>query len=370
MQLSEAPILGLQGLFILNSKVWRNSVPQNDRCDRDIVTVKYVVKLVKKFILLSIPLILISVYTGLNMMGCLSVEYPMWAEEKDYVNQPSGEGESPEILIIGDSRAKSGIIPGMIREDGSVYNIAIGGATGLEMYYAVRNYLKSHEAPEQAIVIFAPYHFCEMDNWGQTLYYDYLTIPELMEAEKEGFKHRDKSLHYQGWISDLISFKLRLPNKYLDAVYTSRFGGNLSKNLEKYDSVRKDFGYTVFGEAEETHDLNYETHHPEFDLSPTMDSYYIKLLDLLNSNGVRVTIAQAPVNASSEEVITEEFKEGFSGYMEKISERYPEFTVEKEMPVYDDSFFGDNNHLNRRGAEKYTAEFVMRYHIDKNGGSV
>ncbi len=311
--------------------------------------------------ILSIPLVIVCVYTGLNFMGCLSVEYPMWAEEKDYVNQPPVDGRSAETIIIGDSRAKSGIIPGLIRDDGSVYNIAIGGATAMEMYYAAKNYFKSHGKPERVVVIFAPYHFCESDNWGQTLYYDYLSLPELFEVEKEAFIYKDDNVHYPGWIADLISFKLRLPNKYLDAVYASRFGGNLDKNLEKYGSVRKDLGYTVFGEAEETHDLNYETHHQEFDLSPLMDLYYIKLLGFLKDEGVEVIAAQAPMSASSSEALSDGFREGFASYMEKVADRYPEFTVETEIPVYEDSCFGDNNHLNRRGAEKYTLEFKGKY---------
>ena len=327
---------------------------------------KYVSRLIKNLILISIPLILICVYTFIYPMSYMAVEYPMWAEEKNYVNQPqkaSNQASSPATLIIGDSRAKSGIIPSELAEDGSVYNISIGGASTVEMYYAVRNYLKNHEAPEKAFVIFAPYHFCELDNWNQTLYYNYLSLPELMEAETNALKMQDKNIHYTGWLPDILSFKLRLPNKYLDAIYTSRLGQNLNENREKYDSVRRDLGYTAFGEDEENNEVSYEVHCPSFDLSPMADHYYIKLLDTLKDAGVRVIVEQAPVNPASDEQITEEFREGYRSYLEKTTKDYPGITVEKEIPVYDKNCFGDNNHLNRRGAEKYTAMIREKYRL-------
>ncbi len=319
---------------------------------------KTLLHLFKNFMILSIPLILISVYTSFNLMGCLSVEYPMWAEEKSYVNLNNPKGMDADMLIIGDSRAKSGVIPSEIRDDGSVYNIAIGGTTSIEMYYAVKNYLKSHAAPSEAVVIFAPYHFCDIDNWGQTLYYDYLSVPELMEAESMALKTGEDKVCYPGFLSDILSFKLRLPNKYLDAVFSSRFGGNLADNRAKFDSVRKDLGYTAFGEAEGNDELNYETHHSEFDLSPLMDGYYKRLLKLLDDNGVKVKILQVPVNQASSEAISPEFLTGFRAYMSEIQSLFPNFSVETEIPVYENSYFGDNNHLNRRGAEKFTREFL------------
>ncbi|MCR4589213.1 MAG: hypothetical protein K5668_00135 [Lachnospiraceae bacterium] len=316
-------------------------------------------RLLKNFILLSIPMVLVSIYTFVNPMGYMSVEYAMWAEERDALKS---DVSAVDTLIIGDSRAKSSVIPAEISGEGDVYNIAVGGATSIEMYYAVREYLKNHAAPERAFVIFAPYHFCDIDNWQQTQYYNYLSLPELAETECNAVKYAEYRISYRGALADALSFRLRLPNKYMDALISARGNGNLQENRAKYESVREEAGYTAFGEDEYNDELNYEAHKTEFDLSPMVDSYYRKMLDLLYSSGVEVIIEQAPVNRASDKETDENFYQGYASYMNDIEKSYPGTVVVKDVPVYDNSCFGDNNHMNRRGAEKYSRELAAKYY--------
>ncbi len=318
------------------------------------------IRLLKKFILLAIPLMLVCAYTFLNPMGYMSLEYPMWVEEKDAVHGPFGSSE-PEILVVGDSRAKSGIIPKEIVEDGSIYNIAIGGSTAIEMYFAVKNYLKNHRAPEKVLLIFAPFHFTEMDNWDQTLYFNYLSAAEVLEVKKDAVRYGTKKVNHNGSFADLLSFSLRLPNKYMDALITSRFNGNRAANLKKYAAVREDGGYTAFGEDEYNDGLSYETHKEDFELDPLVDEYYIRLLDLLKDEGIDVIIEQAPLNTASHEAIRDEYFTDYDDYMQGIADRYPSFSVVRGVPEYDNSCFGDNNHLNRRGAEKFSREIKEKW---------
>lgn len=321
---------------------------------------KTFIKLLKKFILLAIPLVLVCVYTFLNPMGYMSLEYPMWVEERDAVHKSFAERD-PRTIVLGDSRAKSGIIPKEIETSGDIYNIAIGGSTGIEMYFAARNYLRNHKAPERALVIFAPFHFTEMDNWDQTLYFNYLSAAEVLEVKRDALKYGTKKVNYNGSLADLLSFSLRLPNKYMDALVSSRFNGNREANLKKYASVREDGGYTAFGEEEYNDGLSYETHKEDFELDLLVDEYYLKLLDLLRDNGVEVIIEQAPLNTASHEAIRDEYFADYDRYMQGIRERYPTFSVETGVPEYDNSYFGDNNHLNRRGAERFSKEIKEKW---------
>lgn len=307
-------------------------------------------KLIKNLILISVPLIMISLFAAIFPMRYMAIEYTMWREESEYVKN----GEAADLLILGDSRAKSGILPEMI--DAKAYNAAIGGSTSIEMYYAFKDYLNNHEAPSKAVIIFAPYHFCEMDNWQQTLYYNYLSLDELAEVELEAFKKKEKAVHYPGWFTDLISFKLRLPNKYLDAVYQAKFLGNYAANIDKYNSVRTDLGYTEFGNENGNDGLNYETHHESFDYSALIIYYYDKLLSLLEENGVRTYIIQSPINEASGKVITDKFWDGYKEFLTDMKNKHVDLYMEYDVPVYDNIYFGDNNHLNRKGAQKFTEE--------------
>ncbi len=379
------------------------------------INMKTLLKLLKNFILLSIPLLIIIAYTFARPMSYMAVEYTMWQEEKDFVHGkagfetaesgPSGDTssanpaedtgisssqktnsesseaagvkgagngdleqeEGPErihTLILGDSRAKSGIIPEVLGGgDGQgIYNMAIGGATAIEMYFALENYLECHQAPENAIIIFAPYHFCDIDNWQQTLYYNYLSLPDVLQVEMDAIRlGENESIRYPGSIGDFVSFRLRLPNKYLDAIYQAGIHGRAPENQMKYDSVRADRGYTEFGDEKGNDGLNYETHHSYFDYSPLVLYYYDKLLSLCEEKGIHVIIEQSPINQASHEVMQEAFTEGYQEFVRSVADRHPSFTVISEVPVYDNLYFGDNNHMNRSGAEIFSAALSETY---------
>lgn len=318
---------------------------------------KSCVKLFLKFIILGIPLYAFMLYTLLYPMNYMPIEYSMWREEKDYVESSA----NAKTLIIGDSRAKSGIQP-LLLEDENTYNMAIGGSTPIEMYYALEEYLSHNEAPERAIIIFAQYHLCDIDNWGQTQTYNYLSGDELLEVYLTALKNNETKLLGDHFFTDTLSYKLRFPNKYLSSIYNARFNGRYTENKNKYDSVRADRGYTVFGEDEGNDGVSYETHHPEFDSSKTVLLYYDKLLNLCKDNGISVIIEQAPLNETSTAQVSEDFLSGYEQFLQEIEQKYPEFTVVHEIPEYENMYFGDNNHLNKRGSAVFTQYIRDKYY--------
>ena len=309
-------------------------------------------KLALKFILISIPLIIICIIAYIIPMSYMSQEYVLWKEEKDYVNN-SDSGKVRNI-IVGDSRAKASIIPEMLDAEGKLYNIGIGGATSIEMYYAVNNFINVHGAPETAVVIFAPYHFCDIDNWDQTLFTNYLTVPETISVYADALRFGEGAIAKKGALTDMISFRLRLPTKYLAQMYEAHFTGYEDINTQKYEQIRKDRGYCEFGSDDENDGESYEVHHEDFDSSDMVLYYYERLIGELSSNNTRIYILQAPVNEVSSKAIHPEFVKGYQEFLEDIKEKYPDIYLMKDIPEYDNGYFGDNNHLNRRGAEKYT----------------
>ncbi len=316
---------------------------------------KTVVNLIIKLLILGIPLYVLMLYAFLCPMKFMPIEYTMWQEEKDYV----AAGESVDTVIIGDSRAKSGIIPEILMEDeswGKVYNIAVGGATPIEMYYALKGYIENHGAPERAMIIFAPYHFCDIDNWGQTMSFNYLSAPQLLEVYAQAVKCGETEKLGDHFFTDELSYRLRLPNKYMDSIYNARIFRRSAENQGKYDSVRADGGYTEFGSEHGNDGQSYETHHPEFDSSQLVVDYYFRLMDLCEENGIDTHIVQAPMNETSTELVTDAFLAGYRDMLAKVMEEHPTFGVEMDVPEYNNKYFGDNNHLNREGAENFTAE--------------
>lgn len=308
-------------------------------------------KLFRNFILISIPLIVLCVLAFALPMCYMSVEYVMWDEEFENSASPYIDADT---LIIGDSRAKSSVLPALLHED--TYNIAIGGATPIEMYYAVENYIEHNGAPKNAVVVFAPYHFCDIDNWDQTLYFNFLSAEEILEIYMKARESDDPIVAKKGRIPDMISYRLRLPSKYLAQMYESKFVGNKEANRAKFDSIRADLGYCEFGSADGDDGHTYEVHHETFDYSPLVVYYYEKLIAMLHDNGVNVIVAQPPINQASADALHHEFTDGFRDYMQDVAFRYPDMEVISEIPVYDNKLFGDSIHVNRHGAEVYTKE--------------
>ncbi len=308
-------------------------------------------RLFKNFILISIPLMVLCALAYILPMSYMTVEYVMWNEEFENSAKPYIDAKT---LIIGDSRAKSSVLPGLLHED--TYNIAIGGATPIEMYFAVENYIEHNGAPENAVVVFAPYHFCDIDNWDQTLWFNFLSVDEIAEIYMRGLKTHDPIVTCKGRIPDMISCRLRLPSKFLAQMYESKFVGRKEENRAKFDSIRADLGYCEFGSADGDDGETYEVRHETFDYSPLVVYYYERLIDMLEENGVNVIIAQPPINQASADALHQEFADGFSAYMKDVAARHPDMEVMSEICVYPNSLFGDSIHVNRKGAEVFTKE--------------
>jgi hypothetical protein len=51
----------------------------------------------------------------------------------------------------------------------------------------------------------------------------------------------------------------------------------------------------------------------------------------------------------------------YSAYLESLAAEFPGVVVNTEIDVYPDDCFGDHEHLNARGAERYTQSLVERY---------
>ena len=313
-----------------------------------------------KLLLLLIPVIILSVYCAVTPLSYMPAEYAMWQQEKDYVggrlDSSDKEAEDPDILILGDSRAKSGIIPEQLRTDKSVYNMAIGGATPVEMYFALEKYLDNHDAPEQIIMIFAPYHFCQLDNWGQTMSFNYLDTADYIEVYRNAYRFGEADKLSAAKLFDVISYKLYLPNKTMAHLYDAHFFGNKEANMQRYADLCDNRGYTAFGTNDGDDGLNYDTHFDWFDDSKLIGFYFDKLLALCHDNNIELTYVQSPINEASAEVIRGEFVHGYNSVTFRALDKYGYEYKKERLPVYDNAYFGDANHLNYEGAKKFTGE--------------
>lgn len=77
---------------------------------------------------------------------------------------------------------KAAVRPSLM-PDIKIANLAVGGGTTVESYYALRSYIKNHGAPSIVVIGYHSFHYVVQDtNVTRTLYFNYLTVPELRDG--------------------------------------------------------------------------------------------------------------------------------------------------------------------------------------------
>ncbi|NLG04363.1 MAG: hypothetical protein GX567_11140 [Clostridia bacterium] len=309
-----------------------------------------------KCVLAALPLIVLCLYTTLNPFGYMDQEYPSWHYERTMARSANGY----DTLVIGDSTAKAGMIPDVLGED--VINLSMGGATPIEIYYAMEHYLDTHEAPAHVFIMFTPYHYSFLDNfWQRTMYFNYLTTQETLELFQTAKQNKDEEILSPNYQVDALAYRLRLPNKYLPAMINSRLIGRSDSNHEIYAQLIDSRGQSYFGTLDGCSDRNYESNYTALNLSPTVDIYMRRLLDLCTEHQINVIVEQAPMNTTSYEHLDPVYKQEYSDYMKLLKSDYPAITINTEIEHYEDTYYGDASHLNEKGAHKFSGEMCDKY---------
>ena len=343
-----------------------------------------IVKFLAKCILASLPLLAVVIFAAANPMCYMDEEYPAWRYTMDTVDNA---GCGADVLILGDSRAMADLIPEVISgellgdESAAIENLAVGGATTIEMYCFLERYLEHNEAPETAVVMFAPFHYSYIDNYKtRTTYFNALTLPQLIrllkdakEAELENsaasYAPADLSASYcavkfEDYIPYTISARLFMPDVYLPAMLNARLIGRKSLNTAAYDNLRASHGQGYFGTLDGCSDAAYEasyTQMSEDDNAYLLKSYADRLLKLLYDNGVKVILAQPPMNETTYDSLDANYVNQYRDYITTLCEAYDNVIFEDMPQRYDNEYFGDASHLNEKGAVKFSKEFAEKY---------
>lgn len=321
-------------------------------------------KFILKCILALVPFFIFMIYAGLFRMFYMDSEYPSWKYTKDVqskiISPVSDEEDS--VLILGDSRAMADLDPCILGDN--VVNLAFGGATSIEMYYTLNEYLKNHSAPKAVLIYFAPFHYSYMDNfWTRTAYFHHIDSKEAAEVYIAGKKCASETINSENF-TKLISTGLYLPDTYLPAISNAKIFMRFSENKSAYSRLCLANGHDYYGTADGCSDLNYEASYET--MRKTGDyalifQYMNKLLSLCETNGIDTYIDQVPMNEASYNSLNPEFVKSYREYMQDIANGHPECTVYTDIPCYRDDYFGDSSHLNQTGSAIFSEEIKNKY---------
>lgn len=284
-------------------------------------------------------------------------EYPVWMQQKDYINKIN---DKKEVLCLGDSRMKADLMPKLVDE--SVYNMALGGSSPIEMYYTLLNYMKYHPIPKAVIIGFAPLHYSSLDmRYKRNFYFHYFNYNEMLESQEQIFRSNNvpTKIQYKELV-ELHNYALRSPYKYYKTLILSKMQ-RINSYKSMYDSCAKSRGHMYFGQEEKNNIMNQEAHLSNFTVLQSNDFYMRKLLLLCIYNDIPVYIEQLPMNLASYEAINKSgYYIQYQKYMDELA-KISGVIVNKEIPCYSDDMFGDNSHLNRKGAKIYSTYFKKKY---------
>ena len=316
------------------------------------------------------PVIVFIIYTVVLPFGYMDEEYPSWKYTKDIENgreKLSEQGTLDAItLILGDSRAMADFIPEEM--DKGVYNLAVGGATGVEMYYTLKHYIENESVPENVIIMFAPFHYTYMDNfWTRTVYFHHLAPGEAIRVYCEGKCLGSNAVcERKKGLSSIISMYLCFPDSYMPAVINSGFIGRYRANSEAYDELALSRGHGLFGTDDGSSELNYEANYTGLDTErdyAILKLYIERLLTLCRVHEIRTILIQPPMNEASFKMLNDDYISQYSELIESLKDIYPEAEISSMIPCYDNGLFGDSSHLNEKGAIIFTKEFMNEYDL-------
>ena len=323
-----------------------------------------------KTLVVFIPVILVWVFLAAFPAVYMDGEYSYYTQCKDY---RLGKTELPasDILILGDSRAKSALLPKELSD--SCFSLAEGGSTAVEAYFTLKDYIAHMGVPKKVILSIGSFHFANFDGfWTRSVYFDFLSTSqaeEVIRTAKEFEESDALSAAGGSSLADLLEYKIKSPTKYMSPLVHS-FGENRKKiNEEAYREMVSEKGFKSFVSWWPT-SVEYDME--EYQTLATLDAFYRKTIDLCVENGIELYAVNTPLIADTFEE-TKDVRDSFCAYLQKLKEDYPEtgfplVHIETELESYDGRYFDDADHLNPDGAERYTAEFKQKY-FGKGGTS-
>lgn len=310
-----------------------------------------------KLLLCMLPLAVWLIYIMCFPFLYMDSEYPYWKQQRDYIYS---RHEAVDLVVIGDSIAKSSYIPKEM-EGINTINLGLGGATPIEMYYTLKVYLQNNDKPKYVVCTYNP-NSLKVNNQfiNRTLYFRYLTYSQIQEISRVGKSLNESEFYGSEFNKTVLSYYLGTPQKYLPSVFNATFVGRRSINRNGYNSVQEDLGFMLFGLAEYCGNIS-SLGDDYFECRPINKYYLDKTIELCNQNGIEFIYEPAAVNAATYQYyIQTNLKKSIETFYLSLSTQYNNPKINHTILQFSDDCFGDEAHLNMRGAQQYTKLFMEK----------
>ena len=271
----------------------------------------------------------------------------------------------PGLAIFGDSAVMDAVQPEKLGP--GVINCALMGSTPIESYFLIRRLMKAPVRPLAVILSYNAYHLVHPDfYWENSVKFGVINGAEADEVMENILRFKDKELISGTGLWDMeqrvYSFLLSrgFPSYFLSSLFAEPFGARKKENEEALAVIAQTRGQYYFPQQDGSKSLNADTKLKAFTVSPVVDYYFRKTLDLLKNQNIPVYFYVMPINESSVTYILPAVFRGYRDYLEDIAKKNEQFHILSKMrTVYPWKLFSDYAHLNQKGTLRFNPEFVQ-----------
>jgi len=293
-------------------------------------------------------------------LAFLDPEYPYWLAKQELLRQC----DLGTVLVVGDSRAATDIIPARLGV--TTTNLAVGGGEAIEAYATVRRALACPNPPLRVVISFDAAHFVSPDLfWDRSVRFGALDYAELRELRTISEALGDTAILDQKRADGLprglraLLYAAHFPGLYFNSLLQ---GGVVLRWWENRAALHAGLaarGQYFFGTAAGSNVVAAEGHLAGFTPLPVLDAYFDRLLALLAARHIETDFVAMPLNAATARMVRPVVRQGFTAYLAGYAARYPNFHILGSlMPAWQDGWFGDEfAHLNPAGAALFSAGF-------------
>jgi len=301
-------------------------------------------------------------------MAYMRRDYPMWMAKLKLARESHAS-----LVVLGDSRAVAAIIPAKVGP--GVVNLALGGSTPIEDFYMERIIISEDPPPQAVLLSFTPYQFVHADwFWEYGVKYGLLNSQDVNEVRRLSRSLKDNTVFSPKSPGDLdvrleaFLYSIKFPPFYFSSIIHSGIFMRYQVNLDSWNHVLEARGQSYFGQESESTLPDNEVSLKSFTPSKTIDVYFDRMLALSQSRHIPVYFLSMPHNTASTTLYSPVLKVQFVDYLNQYARRYPGFHILGDpLNPYPPDCFTDANHLNPKGAERwsdYMAKLLTDSHVE------
>ncbi|MBR0963729.1 hypothetical protein JQ554_06405 [Bradyrhizobium diazoefficiens] len=291
--------------------------------------------------------------------GFLPLDYAAWRAKSDMVASCA----LPDTVVIGDSRAAAGFMPSRIP---GLANLAMGLVSPIDLYFLSQRILACPQPPKRVVVsVSIPQLEQAPLFWSRNVLFGGLTFENLEEVRRHSRALDDKTIFPQATVGDLDAIlndwmvAHKFPSFYFASLVNGGVVGRLAAHHRLRQAIAQSNGHLLYGTAPGSDGVSIDGAAKEFRAAPILDYYFREMIALYATRGVEVLFVAAPVNDATFRTISPAVARQFADYLAALARDEPNFKlVGAAVRPWDNKWFGDANHLNEGGAERFSAEMA------------